>query len=232
MVPFQATQAIFGIRLYLSTGGMKGRSSLKSQVTGKSDQQMGLWLTITYSKERLFARHPEKQQAKDAVKQFFPKSLQAHNQNKTQPNLSVFGKWETRHLYCFGGMDEKELKTSQLRMLRSVYPILRGTKMWLEGYLYFHQPFLLSTRVLQNGCMKLLRERGGTCTFCSSFSVQDLLPPFPVYVPPLCLPHTVMHEKIRFKREELICFVFWNYAQWDTARNTEFCWLDTNMFYR
>lgn len=56
-VPFQV---IFGIRLYLSTeSAEEGKKSLRSQVTGKTVQQMELW-KITQSKELVFAWHLEK----------------------------------------------------------------------------------------------------------------------------------------------------------------------------
>lgn len=46
-------------------------------------------------------------------------------------------------------MDEKELKKFQLKGLRSMSLILRGMKMWLEGYLYFYQMFLHETIMLE-----------------------------------------------------------------------------------
>lgn len=49
----------------------------------------------------------------------------------------------------FRGMNEKEFKTFQLRRLRNMSLILRGMKMWLEGYLYFYQPFLHETIALE-----------------------------------------------------------------------------------
>lgn len=77
----------------------------------------------------MFAQHLEKHdRLRMLLYSSLPQVCKHAAKTKTQPNLYVFGKWETRHLYYFGGMNEKELKTSQLRTLRSIYLILRGMK--------------------------------------------------------------------------------------------------------
>lgn len=69
--------------------------------------------------------------------------------NKDSTKSSCIWKIENMTFLLFGGMNEKELKKFQLKGLRSMSLILRGMKMWLEGYLYFYQMFLHETIMLE-----------------------------------------------------------------------------------
>lgn len=168
IVPFQA---IFGIRLYLSTEQGKEKKPKKpsnwedcsaNEAVNNNNLMKGVGICPASAREEW--------QAKDAALQFFTKGLQTCSQNKDVKNqICMYVASGKRHLCYFGGTGEKEFKTPQLRRLRSINLILRGTKMHLKGYLYFHQSFLLSTRVPQQEFMELCCTKEDTLHFLFFF---------------------------------------------------------------
>lgn len=160
-------QAISRVRLYLCTKGTEEGKKKKKKPKKPSNQEESTNGAMNYNNlmqgvGACAASVRDEWQAGGAALQIFTKGLQTHSQNKDLKNqiwkYAADGKQEVR-------MGEKELKTSQLRGLRSFKPILRGRKMQSEDYLYSHQPLVLSTRVLQEERVKLLCQRG--CTWCS-----------------------------------------------------------------